>query len=768
MHTLHLVYPPSRLAGHDAKLESVILPLKFVNAGAKRHSIIAVHGLDPQNRDDTAHAWDTWRTPSGPTGRLWLRDDLPGQIPPARIFVYEYNSTAAYETSWAAFIDQAQGLLIAVHVERIGVPISRPIIFLGHGMGGLLIKQALINARSDAWYQDIKDATHGLCFFATPHDGNGHAMVRLGRSLAKLAGYNVTAALKAGGMFAEAIAGEWRHQPGHYDCVSFWGSMDEVVPRESAQIGRASDREAIVMLKATHDNVCKFGYSEDDQDILKAVQSSLQGLCQRSLEKGESPVRLANDIAPTPLQGRTCNVETTMPQEDLYLPPPKNKSFTGRENILTELQNKFFVQAQCSRIAISGLGGVGKTEVALQLAHWVRETRPEVSVFWVCAASSNTSFKHVFEEIAEQLSIPLNNDTGDLNRTMQHHLSASWLNQHDTEGRPEVDNLRLATECDLARAYLQNKQRKEAIETLDGIIRVQREIVPAENQDWLLSEHEIARGYLDNEQIREGLEVLECVVKLQRLKMPAVDYDWISPEYDPRGAFYDWQLKEKIELVKHRRRVSTEFRPLYDHAWLPSRHEYACLYFDNVPIKEAIEILERAVWFRTDILLAEDRARLLSEDELARSRIDIHNPRIKEELVILEGFVRAQRDVLPAEDHNRLSSEYVLARAYVNNGRTKEAIEILEGIVRIERDTLPDDDCDRLCSQQALGHAYIEDGSFEDAVLILQDVVHIQKNTRPPDDPSRVNSEKALRVALEKSRGISRMNDENSLDYNLE
>lgn len=101
-------------------------------------------------------------------------------------------------------------------------------------MGGLLIKQALINAKSNARFQDIKDATYGLCFFATPYGGGERTTVRLGRSLANLAiragfkkGDNVIEALKPGGMFAETIAEQWRHQSEYYHCISFWGSLDD-------------------------------------------------------------------------------------------------------------------------------------------------------------------------------------------------------------------------------------------------------------------------------------------------------------------------------------------------------------------------------------------------------------------------------------------------------------------------------------------------------------------------------------------------------------
>jgi len=78
-------------------------------------SIIAVHGLNPRSKKDADHAWDTWRTPVGPQGQLWLRDDLPQYIPESRIFLYEYNSTAVYGKDRSTFIDKANELLEAIN-----------------------------------------------------------------------------------------------------------------------------------------------------------------------------------------------------------------------------------------------------------------------------------------------------------------------------------------------------------------------------------------------------------------------------------------------------------------------------------------------------------------------------------------------------------------------------------------------------------------------------------------------------------------------------
>jgi triacylglycerol esterase/lipase EstA (alpha/beta hydrolase family) len=201
-------------------------------------SIIAVHGLNPRSKKDASHAWDTWSTPAGPQGRLWLRDDLPQSVPGTRIFLYEYNSTAVYGQDRSTFIDKANELLEAIRTERDDA-VTRPILLLGHSMGGLLIKQALVNAHNNPKYTPIKDATTGLAFFATPHHGGDWKLVSLGGLAAKIAtavgfqkGDDVLETLKEGSIFSDIVQEHWRHQLLRYDIISFWGALDSVSHRD--------------------------------------------------------------------------------------------------------------------------------------------------------------------------------------------------------------------------------------------------------------------------------------------------------------------------------------------------------------------------------------------------------------------------------------------------------------------------------------------------------------------------------------------------------
>lgn len=89
------------------------------------------------------------------------------------------------------------------------------------------------------------------------------------------------------------------------------------------------------------------------------------------------------------------------------IPFPPNQDFVGRDSILRDLQQKLFTQQMCQKLAIVGLGGVGKTEVALQLAFWVQKNHPEYSVFWL-SALSNTSFDRDYLKIAQMAGLRMN------------------------------------------------------------------------------------------------------------------------------------------------------------------------------------------------------------------------------------------------------------------------------------------------------------------------------------------------------------------------
>ncbi|KAK4223440.1 nucleoside phosphorylase domain-containing protein, partial [Podospora fimiseda] len=82
-----------------------------------------------------------------------------------------------------------------------------------------------------------------------------------------------------------------------------------------------------------------------------------------------------------------------------YVPYPENESFIGRESILQRLQQQSMKPA--SKIALNGLGGIGKTQIALAHVYWLHKTSPDVSIFWVHAHNAE-KFRQSFVSIAQE------------------------------------------------------------------------------------------------------------------------------------------------------------------------------------------------------------------------------------------------------------------------------------------------------------------------------------------------------------------------------
>ncbi|KAI0410480.1 hypothetical protein F5X98DRAFT_98862 [Xylaria grammica] len=105
--------------------------------------LIAVSGL-------ASHAFGSFKERNGP--HMWLRDSLPRDIPNTRIFTYGYDTHLEGSTSVANLDDlanefQSKLKLIRSYQQastKTGLgPIAspqRPLIFLGHSLGGILIK----------------------------------------------------------------------------------------------------------------------------------------------------------------------------------------------------------------------------------------------------------------------------------------------------------------------------------------------------------------------------------------------------------------------------------------------------------------------------------------------------------------------------------------------------------------------------------------------------------------------------------------------------
>ncbi len=101
------------------------------------------------------------------------------------------------------------------------------------------------------------------------------------------------------------------------------------------------------------------------------------------------------------------------------IPFNRNQDFVGRTELLDKIDRRF--RSGQSRVALCGLGGVGKSQIAREYAFRLTEQSPETSVFWAYTGAG-VNFTEAYKKIAAQCKIP-NRDVS--NNPLQ--LVRDWL-----------------------------------------------------------------------------------------------------------------------------------------------------------------------------------------------------------------------------------------------------------------------------------------------------------------------------------------------------
>ena len=132
----------------------------------RRGDVIFVHGLGghargtwhPQEKHGGDNFWPTWLGEDLKDVGVW---SLGYEVEP---FKWKGNSMP--------LADRATNILDLLDSYGIG---ERPLIFITHSLGGLLVKQMLRNARDYGKWNAIASQTKGIVFLSTPHSGSDMA-----------------------------------------------------------------------------------------------------------------------------------------------------------------------------------------------------------------------------------------------------------------------------------------------------------------------------------------------------------------------------------------------------------------------------------------------------------------------------------------------------------------------------------------------------------------------------------------------------------------
>ena len=118
--------------------------------------------------------------------------------------------------------------------------------------------------------------------------------------------------------------------------------------------------------------------------------------------------------------------------------PPRNRNFAGRADMLEKLQTGFRSPSRpaTTATAIHGLGGVGKTQLVLEYAHW---HAAEYQLIWWIPAQQTTTAVAALSALARQLGVQETAEQGEMVAELLEKLRRrrGWLLIYDSAEAPE-------------------------------------------------------------------------------------------------------------------------------------------------------------------------------------------------------------------------------------------------------------------------------------------------------------------------------------------
>ncbi|KAI1452950.1 hypothetical protein F4805DRAFT_445289 [Annulohypoxylon moriforme] len=405
--------------------------------------IIQLYGSDGANVDicfvhglagDRIRTWD-WVDSNSKETHCWptefLSQDAEEDHLNVRILSYGYKSfapTPEYLTQRTLY-RHSQSLLSELAVVRKDCP-DRPLIFVGHSLGGVVIKSALIFSSQDPNPEllAVSVSTTGIVFLGTPHHETMSTLDQLKwpRMLAsiveltKVGNPSLVKHLEMQSLSLQSRLQPFKALSDNIYIVSYYEespttTSNTIVPKPSARLQYG---DKVDIIHASHRDMCRFN-SRENPDYQK-VSHELMRLCHESSTRSKNNwgkhKRNRRDEVPMDYMERVQSVEaggqihSIKGVDDFRIDdaplPPRNKRFVGRTEELEFLRKILLEECSlahrntCATINLFGPVGMGKTEIAQEFVHLYRDRF--TSVFWI-PATSQQSIEQGFVNIANTL-----------------------------------------------------------------------------------------------------------------------------------------------------------------------------------------------------------------------------------------------------------------------------------------------------------------------------------------------------------------------------
>ncbi|KAK4197446.1 putative kinesin light chain [Triangularia verruculosa] len=756
---------------------------------------------------------DDQNTGSGSTSStssnvFWPNDFLVDDLPEARVWTYGYNADVIgfFQAGNKNSISQ-HGRDLSVEIERdVMARNKEPIVFVAHSLGGIIVKDAI--HRSETCRQRCRL----VIFLGTPHRGAGIAdWGKIAANLAVMAlqdsNKSILDTLKVDSEVLDNIQENFINllDKGGIKVHSFYetkgitgikGLHGKVVNDFSSKLGLSQTIETVESIDADHRQMARCKCRTDSQ--YRKIHGVLKEFLLAGAPNGDGLMLQDSGLSSGGIAEIDPPVAIGALQPCHYIPMPRNPRFVGREAELDTLRQKLLRNDAVRNTALVGLGGMGKTQVALRLAYWVKDNEPEYSIFWVPALSEAT-FEQACAEIVKKLASGKSSGDENPKRLLRDYLNSpvagKWLLVVDNADDHNLLSGSLANylpESECGRTLFTTRSRKVAVDAAGSDVVELDKMSPQDAVSHLkesLIRKDAIRNSPDVEELLSELEYLPLAITqaaayLNENQISVVEYlGLLRGTQQDMVSLMSREFRDKTRYKGSQNAVATTWLVSFEQirrsesaaadllAFI-SRIQPKAIPRSLLPQCESREEMTRAIGTLCAYSFLNNRGenKVFDMHSLVHMATRVWVDQCGHTTQEAEKAIRHVRNVFPDYEHeNRFVWREYMPHAIKmlqdpegqdveeryrlclsvglclwRDGRIKEAIKALEQCHQWRSSQYPEDHPDRLFSQHELAIAYDSNGQVKEAVDLLKYVVEVKGRVLAEDHPSRLASQHVL------------------------
>lgn len=282
---------------------------------------------------------------------------------------------------------------------------QKPIIFVVHSLGGIILKDAI--RRSET----TQERTKLIVFLGTPHRGSkyagwGQTASNIARVTMQDSNKKILETLEVNNEILDNIHETFMQIvfKGKFKVHSFYeargvtgmrGLKGKVVDNFSSKLDLSREFETVESIDANHMQMARCT-SRDDQ-VYRTISGVLKTYVKQQLKNQQTSLASG---------GTATGLTDAASSKALFMVPfSQDNFFIGREDVIHQIKERRKAATSHTRTALVGLGGVGKSQIAIEYAYRARKETPHMMVMWI-HASSPERFQQGYKKIAKKLQLP--------------------------------------------------------------------------------------------------------------------------------------------------------------------------------------------------------------------------------------------------------------------------------------------------------------------------------------------------------------------------